>query len=317
MYNNGGDLMKNCVVIYNPNSGHIFKAKYLKEYKNILNKHKYNVKLIGTEYHGHAKEIVSHLDSNTDLVISMGGDGTFNEVMTGNLERKKRLVLAHIPVGTTNDVGVMFGYEKDIMKNLRLLLNGEIRGMDIGNINGRPFVYVAGFGKFMHIPYQTPRKLKKKLGHMAYLIEGAKDFFMPTKMHKITYKIGDIEKTGYYSFMLISNANRIAGINNFNRDVKLDDDKFEVIFCNFKRRVDIIRTFALLLTMDASKVSGIEFYKTNHIEVKFYDYPHKAWCVDGEQLDRAVLKYDISINKNVKIMMPSKNIKKNFAKEKD
>ena len=102
--------MKNCVVIYNPNSGHIFKSKYLKEYKNILIKHKYNPKFIGTEYAGHAKEIVSHLDNHIDLVISMGGDGTFNEVMTGNLQRNHPLILAHIPVGTTNDVGVMFGY---------------------------------------------------------------------------------------------------------------------------------------------------------------------------------------------------------------
>ena len=116
--------------------------------------------------------------------------------------------------------------------------------------------------------------------------------------------------------MLISNANRIAGINNFYRNVKLDDDAVEVVFCNFKRRIDIIKTFTLLFTMDAAKVSGIEFYKTNHIEVKFYDYPNKAWCVDGEKLDRAVLKYDISNIRNVKIMMPSKNIDKNFVHNK-
>ena len=304
--------MKKCVVIYNQNSGHIFNTSYLKEYKNILNKYDYITRFIGTEYSGHAKEIVSHLDNNIDLVISMGGDGTFNEIMTGNLQRKMPLVLAHIPVGTTNDVGIMFGYTNDIIKNLHLLLDGEVKGMDIGIINGRPFVYVAGFGKFMQIPYQTPRKLKKKIGHLAYILEGIKDFFSPTKLHKITYRVNGIEKTGYYSFMLISNANRIAGINNFYRDVKLDDDTFEVLFCNFKRRIDILKTFALLLTIDASKVSGIEFYKTNHLEVEFYSEQKQAWCIDGEKLDRVSLKYYISNIRNVKIMMPSKNISKNF-----
>jgi diacylglycerol kinase family enzyme len=115
--------------------------------------------------------------------------------------------------------------------------------------------------------------------------------------------------------MLISSANRIAGINNFYKDVKLDDDTFEVLFCNFRRRIDILRTFTLLLTTDITKVSGLEFYKTNHIEVKFYDYPKNAWCVDGEKLDRSVLKYDISNIRNVKIMMPTKNIDKNFIKK--
>ena len=305
--------MKNCVVIYNSNSGHVFKEKYLKEYKTILQKNKYNPKFIGTEYSGHAKEIVSHLDNNIDLVISMGGDGTFNEVMAGNLERKHPLVLSHIPVGTTNDIGVMFGYEKDIFKNLKLLLNGIIKDMDICTINGAPFVYVAGFGKFLQIPYDTPRNLKKKYGYLAYLIEGVKDFFSPTKMYKITYKVNGIEKTGYYSFMLISNANRIAGINNFYKDVKLDDDAFEVVFCNFRKRIDIIKTFALLITTDITKVSGLEFYKTNHMEIEFENYPKKAWCIDGEKLKKAVLKYDIKNIRNVKIMMPRKNVSKNFV----
>ena len=307
--------MKSCTIIYNPNSGHVFKTKYLKEYKKILTKNGYNPKYIGTQYSGHAKEIVNHLEP-TDLVISMGGDGTFNEVMSGNLERKKPLILAHIPVGTTNDVGVMFGYGKDIKKNLKLLLDGTIKGMDICVINGRPFVYVAGFGKFMQIPYNTPRKLKKKYGYMAYLLEGVKDFFNPTKMYDITYKVNGIEKRGLYSFMLISNANRIAGINNFYKDVKLDDDQFEVLFCNFKRRVDIIKTFTILMTTDIERVSGVEFYKTNHLEIKFADYPKKAWCIDGEKLDRAVLNYEISNVRNVKIMMPKKNIDKIFVNKK-
>ena len=307
--------MKSCTIIYNPNSGHVFKTKYLKEYKKILTKNGYNPKFIGTQHSGHAKEIVNHLEP-TDLVISMGGDGTFNEVMSGNLERKKPLILAHIPVGTTNDVGVMFGYGKDIKKNLKLLLDGTIKGMDICVINGRPFVYVAGFGKFMQIPYNTPRKLKKKYGYMAYLLEGVKDFFNPTKMYDITYKVNGIEKRGLYSFMLISNANRIAGINNFYKDVKLDDDQFEVLFCNFKRRVDIIKTFTILMTTDIERVSGVEFYKTNHLEIKFADYPKKAWCIDGEKLDRAVLNYEISNVRNVKIMMPKKNIDKIFVNKK-
>ncbi len=304
---------KTCAVIYNSNSGHTLKPRYIKEYRKILQKYGYEPRIIGTEYAGHAKEIVSHLDK-VDLVISMGGDGTFNEVMSGNLERKERLILSHIPVGTTNDIGVMFGYGKDMKQNLKDLLNGVVKAMDVCLINDRPFVYVAGFGKFLNIAYETPRALKKRYGKLAYVIEGVKDFLRPTKLYKITYKVNGIERTGYYSFMLISNANRIAGINNFYRNIKLDDDQFEVLFCNFKRRIDILRTFSVLLTTDITKVSGFEFYRTNNIEVKFDTYPKKAWCVDGEKLDRAVLNYKIVNEQDVKIMLPKKNIKKIFEK---
>ena len=72
------------------------------------------------------------------------------------------------------------GYEKNIIKNLKLLLNGEEKDIDICLINGQPFVYVAGFGKFVNISYDTPRSLKKKYGYLAYLIEGLKENLSPT-----------------------------------------------------------------------------------------------------------------------------------------
>ena len=74
------------------------------------------------------------------MVISLGGDGTFNEIVTGNLKRKKPLLLAHIPLGTTNDIGAMFGYSKNIISNLKALLDGSIKKIDICTVNGRPFV---------------------------------------------------------------------------------------------------------------------------------------------------------------------------------
>ncbi len=305
--------MKTCALIYNPNSGKILKSKHIKEYLLILKKNGYNVKVFETEYSGHAKEIVNHLD-DIDLVISMGGDGTFNEIMSGNLKREKRLVLAHIPVGTTNDIGIMFGYGKNMVQNLKDLLKGEVKNMDICLINGNPFVYVAGFGKFTDIPYDTPRDLKKKLGFLAYLTEGIKDFFKPTKLYDITYKVDGLEKNGKYSFVLISNSNRIAGINNFYKDIKLDDNQFEVLLCNFNRRLDIIRTFSLLLTGNIENTEGFEFFRTDHLEISFDNLPKKAWCIDGEKLNRKKTSYEVTIENNIEIMLPKKNIKKIFTK---
>lgn len=303
--------MKSCIVIYNPNSGKTLQIKKIAYYKRLIAKYGYNATFIGTQYKGHAKEIVSHI-GHTDLVMSMGGDGTFNEIVYGNLQRKQRLVLAHIPVGTTNDVGVMFGYGKNIEKNIKMCLTGEVKGMDICLINKRPFVYVAGFGKFMTIPYETSRASKKKLGHLAYLINGVKDFFSITRNYDVTYEVDDKKVSGLYSFMLISSANRVAGINNFYRNIKLDDGKFEVLFCTYTRKVDILRAASKLIASDASLVDGFESYKTSHIKVTFKEYPKKAWCVDGEKLEIRTKTFDIKNEPNVQILIPKKNIDKLF-----
>ena len=160
--------MKKCIIIYNPNSGRKEVEKYLPEIKKIIETKYDEVFFKKTKYKGHAIEIVEKLP-NVDLVMSFGGDGTFNEVMTGDLKRKNPLLLTHIPVGTTNDIGAMLGYTKDILSNVKLSLNGRIKDFDIGLINKHPFIYVAGFGKYTNISYDTPRTLKKKIGHLAYL----------------------------------------------------------------------------------------------------------------------------------------------------
>ena len=79
--------MKKCVVIYNPNSGKKEVDALLPKFEEIFNKYDYTGEIIFTEYKGHASEIVEKLDSSVDLVISIGGDGTFNESMRGNFNR--------------------------------------------------------------------------------------------------------------------------------------------------------------------------------------------------------------------------------------
>ena len=304
--------MKECVVIYNPNSGHKIIKNYLEQIKELLNKKGYNTTIYRTEYKGHAIELVEQLKT-VDLVMSFGGDGTFNEVMTGNLKRKKRLVLTHIPVGTTNDIGAMLGYGKNIIDNVKLSLNGVVKKFDIGLINNHPFIYVAGFGKYMNISYETPRDLKKKIGHLAYICEGIKTFFSKTKLYDITYEIDGEKYRGLFSFLIVSNANHIAGIKNIYKDIKLDDDQFEIILCTIKRKKDILKSLYFLSLHDPSNVPGIYFYKTNNLKITINNPDNKDWCIDGERLTKNEKnKYDIKIAHNIEILIPKKNISKLF-----
>lgn len=304
--------MKECAIIYNPNSGKNAVKKYLKEIEEILYKKGYNTTIYKTEYKKHATEIVHHLPK-VDLVMSFGGDGTFNEVMAGNFKRRHKLLLTHIPVGTTNDIGEMLGYTKNIIENVKLSLNGTVKGFDIGVINNHPFIYVAGFGKYMNISYETPRDLKKKIGQLAYIEEAIKTFFQKTKLYDITYEIDGEKCRGLFSFVLISNANHIAGLKNVYKDVKLDDDKFEIVLCTIKKKKDIIKSLYFLTAYDPSKVPGIYFYRTNNIKIKINNPDNKDWCIDGEELKKSYTNYyKISTTNNVKILIPTKNVSKLF-----
>lgn len=307
--------MKKCMVVYNPNSGKYNKAEILPKIAKILEEYGYEVNVIATKGRGDATSIVADIDY-VDLLISIGGDGTFNEVMSGNFKRKERLVLCHLPSGTTNDIGTMWGYGKNMLNNLKLALNGEIKRIDICTINNKPFVYSAGFGKFMNIPYETPRELKKKFGHLAYIKEGIRDFFKKIKLYDVCYEIDGEKYRGLFSFALITNANRVAGINNFYKDIKLDDNKFEVLLCNITRLKDIIKTLYFFAIYDASKIPGFYFYKTDNMKIIFNNNLKKPLCIDGESLDDMSGIYDIKIDHDVHVLMPSKNIDSLFVKNK-
>ena len=307
--------MKKCLVVYNPNSGKYNKEVTLPKIEKILNEYDYSVIIEKTKYKGNATSIVANIDK-CDLVVSIGGDGTFNEVMTGNFMRKDRIVLCHLPSGTTNDVGAMWGYGKNMLNNLKLALNGKVKRIDVCTINDKPFVYSAGFGKFMNIPYETPRELKKRIGHLAYIREGARDFFRKVKLYDITYEVDNEKYRGLFSFALITNANRVAGINNFYKDIKLDDNKFEVLLCNITKLKDIVKTLYFFALYDASKIPGFYFYQTDNIKIKFNSPLKKPLCIDGESFDDMSGIYNIKIDHDVYVLMPSKNVNNLFVNDK-
>ena len=154
--------MKKCIIIMNPESGKVKSLSTKNDFYDVLRKHGYDAEICYTKGPKDAIRIVGQLDDDVDLVISAGGDGTLNEVVTGNLQRNKKLVLANLPMGTTNDVANMYGYTKDYKKNLELLLNGVRKKVDICYVDNTPFVYVACLGDYIDMAYNTPRDLKKK-----------------------------------------------------------------------------------------------------------------------------------------------------------
>lgn len=303
--------MKKSVLICNPNSGKNNKEVLAEKCKNVLNEYGYNVDIIFTKYAGHAKKIVLDLPDDIDLVISLGGDGTFNEIVTGNLKRDKRLLLTHIPLGTTNDLGATFGMGRNPVTNLKMILEGTVKDLDICTINNVPFVYVAGLGKFTDVAYDTPRNMKKNLGYFAYMINAIKSFNQKTHLFEMSYTANGETYKGLYSFVLICNASRMGGLEIL-QDVKMNDGKFEVLLSNITTKQDIIRSLYFLKTSDITKVPGFYFFRTDNLKIKLKEHPKKSFCIDGEMLKTDTKEYEIKIVKGIKMLLPNKELDKIF-----
>ncbi len=306
--------MKECRIIYNKNSGKMKRKDYISYFVKEIEEYGYHVEVLESEYREHVIKLVQELPNNIDLVISVGGDGTFNELVRGNFLREKRLVLGHIPMGTTNDIGKMFGYGKSPKKNIKLLLEGVKKRMDICLINNNPFIYVAAFGNYTSIPYDTNKKLKSRLGYLAYIFNAIGKFIKRSKLYDMTYEVNGEVHRGLFSFMLITNATRVSGFKIFD-NIKLDDDQFEILICNLTKRKDIVKSIYYLSKHNISDVPGFYFYKTNSLKIKMHSNDKLPWCLDGERFDSDD-NLEITIDKKTTIMVPKLNIDNLFVKKK-
>ena len=259
-----------------------------------------------------ATRIVSELEDDVDLVICAGGDGTLNEGITGNLMRKNKLVMAQLPVGTMNDVGTMYGYTKNMIVNAQMLLSGTEKNVDVCMINDVPFVYVACLGSYVDVSYNTPRKYKKKYGRLAYIFNAIHEFTGKVKLFDLEYEIDGIKKSGIYSFLFITNTSRMGGISHIYNDVKLDDDMFEVLMITAKTKVELIALATRILAGEVKNMPGLEYYKTNNLVVRFKDVPN-SWVLDGEEYKHNTKEFRFSINKDMYMLVPKKNIVKLFS----
>lgn len=299
----------------NPESGKVKDKQKVKNVYDILRKYDYDGEIRYTKKIGDAAEIVESLDSSVDLVISCGGDGTLNEVVSGNLKREKKITLANLPLGTTNDVGNMYGLNGSMLSNLELLLKGKPKKIDVIKINGNPFVYVACLGDYIDMTYNTPRELKKKYGRIAYIIYGIKQLKNKIHTYNIKYTINNEVHEGRYSFIFITNSSRIAGMDDIYYDIKLNDNKFEVALASVDRKKDMLKLLVMSQTRDIKDIPGVTYYQTDNLELEFIDPPKTSWCIDGEELKTSKINFKFEIDRSTTMLMPRKNISQLFESE--
>lgn len=304
--------MKKCIIIMNPESGKVKSLDSTKEFYDILRKHGYDAEIKYTKAKKDATSIVKNLEDDVDLVICAGGDGTLNEVVTGNLERENKLTLANLPMGTTNDVANMYGYTKNYKKDLELLLHGVRKKVDVCFINDTPFVYVACLGDYIDMAYNTPRNLKKKYGKIAYILYGLRQLRNKIHRYNVKYKVNGKEHEGEYSFFFITNSSRVAGVDDIYYDVKMDDKMFEVALANPKTKADILRILVQVTMKDVKEVPGITYYQTDNFKIEFLNKRKTSWCIDGEEYPSTASKFNFTVRQEFKMLIPKTNEKKLF-----
>ena len=274
--------MKKMLFIYNPNAGKGLLKPKLSDVLDIMVKAGYELVVYPTQSYKDAYRKVVHMDNDYDMVVCSGGDGTLDEVVTGMMKRDKedRIPIGYIPTGTTNDFANSLHISRDIMEAADTAVHGKPFACDVGRFNKDVFVYVAAFGLFTDVPYQTDQKLKNALGHAAYVLEGVKRLSNVPSYHiKITADDRVIEDE--FMIGMITNSKSVAGFRSImGKDVKFDDGEFEVMLIKKPKSLIGLQEIITALLVESFDTKHMYTFKAKEITLESKE--EIPWTLDGE-----------------------------------
>ena len=272
--------MKKMLFIYNPNSGMGLLKPKLSDVLDIFVNGGYEVTVYPTQKYHDAVRKMGEYEEQYDLVACSGGDGTLDEVVTGMMKREDKVPIGYIPAGTTNDFASSLHISKNMLEAADTVVNGVPFACDVGEFNEDYFVYIAAFGLFTDVSYETKQSMKNVLGHLAYILEGTKRIFnIPSYRIKVTHDGETIEDEFIYG--MVTNSRSVGGFKGITgKNVVFDDGKFEVTL--FKTPRNPMELNEILGALALRKINPKRMYSFKTNEVHFETEEEIPWTLDGE-----------------------------------
>ena len=271
--------MKRMLFIMNPCSGTKKANKYLTEILSIFNRAGYAVQVYITEKRGDATEMAKQA-KDVDVVVCCGGDGTFNETLTGLLEAGLDIPMGYIPAGSTNDFASSLKLPTEVVAAAKNIARGKPMAFDAGLFEDRYFSYVASFGAFTKTSYNTPQSIKNALGHAAYVLGGIYELSQIRSISAMIDLDGEIIK-GKYIFGAICNSTSVGGVLNLDpKQVDMSDGKFEVLLVRAPKSLSELTECIQAFQNKTYNCKMVSFLNAKSVTVTM-EQP-VDWTLDGE-----------------------------------
>lgn len=272
--------MKKLLFVYNPHAGRGQIKNYLYEIINIFTAGGYEVTAYPTQAAKDGMNKIIRDGARYDVVAVSGGDGTLNEAVRAMMRLECKIPIGYIPAGSTNDFAASMNIPKKMTEAAKAIVEGVTFDYDVGEFNGEYYVYVAAFGAFADVSYETSQVAKNRFGHMAYIAEGIKR--LPTYSgYDISVEYDDGKVEGSFILGMVSNSTSIGGMRKLiAKTVNFDDGLYEVILVKTPQGAIAIQSLLAEAAMNKLSEKNFVTFKTSHIKIT--SEKEIAWSLDGE-----------------------------------
>ena len=297
-------MEKKMLFLFNPKAGRSEIKNSLADILNIFTKGNYEVLVHPSQSRQDIEETIVRKGADFDLVVTCGGDGSLNEAINGLMRLGNQAPeLGYIPTGTVNDFAASHRISKNMLVAARDIVSGSVVETDIGCFNGRYFSYVAAFGAFPDVSYETPQVAKNRFGKNAYILEGIKRIPLLSSYHVVAETDDDEVIEDDVIFGMISNAISVGGFKLARSyDVTMDDGFFEVVFVK-KALIDFFNASVMLNALLHPNSDNVYTLRAKKIHVRCED--GLSWTLDGEDGGSCTEVTIENIKRSIRIRVPS------------
>ena len=266
--------------VFNPKAGKGKIKTHLLDIVDIFSSHDYEIIIRSTQAPRDAYEKAKEYANSVDMIVCSGGDGTLDEVVTGIMEAESSVPIGYIPAGSTNDFANSLFMPKNMTKVAEMIMEEELYHCDIGRFNQKTFAYVAAFGLFTDVSYETDQDLKNVLGHVAYVLEGVKRLF-DIKSYHMKVTSDEVQAEDDFIVGMITNSRSVGGFKNLTgKNVDMNDGLFEVTLIAHPKNPLQLQEIITALVMAEDNTDLIYSFKTKKLTIESDE--EVPWTLDGE-----------------------------------
>ena len=273
-------VAKKMLFVFNPKAGKGKIKTHLLDIVDIFSSHNYEIIIRSTQAPRDAYEKAKEYADSVDLIVCSGGDGTLDEVVTGIMEVDSSVPIGYIPAGSTNDFANSLFMPKNMIRVAEMIMAEELYHCDIGRFNQKTFAYVAAFGLFTDVSYETDQDLKNVLGHVAYVLEGVKRLF-DIKSYHMKVSSEEVQVEDDFIVGMITNSRSVGGFKNLTgKNVDMNDGFFEVTLIVHPKNPLQLQEIMTALVMAEDNTDMIYSFKTRQLTIETDE--EVPWTLDGE-----------------------------------
>jgi len=296
-------------LIVNLTAGGGKPRQYLKKVLQYLKENGLNFEVCHTSRQGEATELAQKAaDDGIDLIVSVGGDGTANEIMNGIMQSKNNPSLGIIPLGWANDFIKSINIPSDLIEACKILIKGKIKKIDVGVINDQIyFANLFGIGFDAEVA-KLANQIKSthphwnKLSAFVYIFATIKKLLSPFGYYEVKVKIDQQEINSKILFVAIGNGKIYGGRFKITPEAILDDGWLEICLVEEMGRLKYLMSIPKVFKGTHKSIKGISFYRAKEIVVQSSE-PILAQ-ISGEVIE-GQKKYTITLlPKRLKLIVP-------------